>query len=120
VADTVLIVDDHAGFRRLARRMLEAGGLTVVGEAEDGASAVAAARELDPWLVLLDVMLPDADGFAVAERIAQTARHARVVLTSSRELDDLRTRLERTPARGFIPKDELSAERLVAIAQTRP
>jgi DNA-binding NarL/FixJ family response regulator len=117
VGDTVLIVDDHAGFRRLGRRMLEAGGLTVVGEADDSASAIAAARELDPGLVLLDVMLPDGDGFAVAERIAQTATRARVVLTSSRELDDLRTR---TPARGFMPKGELSAEGRVAIAQLRP
>jgi DNA-binding NarL/FixJ family response regulator len=120
VGDTVLIVDDHAGFQRLARRMLEAGGLTVVGETDDSASAIAAARELDSGLVLLDVMLPDGDGFAVAERIAQTATRARVVLTSSRELDDLRTRLDRTPARGFMPKGELSAEGLVAIAQLRP
>jgi len=66
----VLIVDDHAGFRRLARRLLEASGLTVVGDASDGASAVAAARALDPDLVLLDVVLPDSDGFAVAEQIA--------------------------------------------------
>jgi DNA-binding NarL/FixJ family response regulator len=116
VAWTVLIVDDHAGFRRLARRMLEAGGLTVVGEAQDGASALAATQALDPQLVLLDVLLPDVDGFAVAERIADTSARARVVLTSSREVDDLRTRLERTSACGFLPKDELSGEALVAIA----
>jgi DNA-binding NarL/FixJ family response regulator len=118
VAQTVLIVDDHAAFRRFARRMLEAGGLTVIGEAADGASGVAAARELDPDLVLLDVMLPDGDGFAVAERLA--GGRARVVLTSSREVADLGTRLERTPARGFIPKAELSAAELVAIARGRP
>jgi DNA-binding NarL/FixJ family response regulator len=112
VAETVLIVDDHEAFRGFARRMLEAGGMTVIGEAGDGESAVAAARELDPDLVLLDVMLPDTDGFAVAERIAGRAR---VVLTSSRELDDLRERLACTPARGFIPKAELSAEALRAL-----
>jgi DNA-binding NarL/FixJ family response regulator len=114
VAETVLIVDDHAGFRRFARRMLEAGGLTVVGEAEDGASAVAAAGRLDPDVVLLDVQLADEDGFAVAE---QLAGRAAVVLTSSHELEDLRTRLERTSARGFIPKAELSAEALVRAAR---
>ena len=117
MAETVLIVDDHEAFRRFARRLLEAGGLDVIGEAADCASAVVAARELDPDLVLLDVMLPDSDGFAVAEQIAQAGARARVVLTSSRELDDLRVRLERSPARGFIPKDELSAGALVAIAR---
>jgi DNA-binding NarL/FixJ family response regulator len=117
VPQTVLIVDDHAGFRRLARRTLEAGGLTVIGEAQDGASALAATAALDPELVLLDVLLPDSDGFAVAEGIRRASPRACVVLTSSREIDDLRSRLQRTSARGFLPKDELSAEALVAIAQ---
>jgi DNA-binding NarL/FixJ family response regulator len=101
----VLIVDDHDGFRRFAKRLLEAGGLNVIGEAADGRTAIAAAAELQPDVVLLDVKLPDADGFTVAEQIA-----APVVLTSSHELDDLRTRLERSAARGFLPKDDLSAE----------
>jgi DNA-binding NarL/FixJ family response regulator len=117
VGQTVLIVDDHESFRGLARRVLEAGGLTVIGEAGDGVSGVAAAQELDPDLVLLDVMLPDGDGFAFAERIAQTAGRARVVLTSSREVEDLRARLERTSARGFIAKDDLTAAAVLAVAQ---
>jgi DNA-binding NarL/FixJ family response regulator len=110
VPHTVLIVDDHAGFRHFARRLLEAGGLTVIGEAETAQTAMIAAEKLQPDVVLLDVMLPDGDGFAVAERVAAT-----VILTSSHELDDLRTRLERSPARGFIPKDDLSAEAVVAL-----
>ena len=110
MAQTVLIVDDHEGFRRFARRLLESGGLTVIGEATDGASAIAAAEELDPDLVLLDVMLPDGDGFAVAERIAQP-----VVLTSSHAQDDLSARLARTSARGFVRKDDLSTEALLEI-----
>ena len=114
MVNTVLIVDDHAGFRRFAKRLLEAGGLTVIGEAHDGASAVAATRELGPDVVLLDVKLPDGDGFAVAGEIARTAA---VVLTSSHEVDDLRTRLANTPARGFISKDDLSAEALVSVAR---
>jgi two-component system nitrate/nitrite response regulator NarL len=115
VATTVLIVDDHASFRRFARRLLEAGGLTVIGEAHDGASALAAADELDPDIVLLDVQLPDRSGFQIAARLTDRA----VVLTSSHELDDLKTRLDRTPARGFIAKDELSAEAVLEIASRR-
>jgi DNA-binding NarL/FixJ family response regulator len=112
VSHTVLIVDDHEGFRRFAKRLLEAGGLTVVGEASDAATAITAAKELSPDIVLLDVMLPDGDGFAVSEQITSA-----VILTSSHELDDLRTRLDRSPARGFIPKDDLSAEAVVALVR---
>ena len=110
MSPTVLIVDDHASFRGFARRLLEAGGLTVVGEAGTAAQAIASARELSPDVVLLDVKLPDGDGFAVAEEITTA-----VVLTSSHELDDLRTRLERSSARGFIPKDDLTADAVVAL-----
>jgi len=62
---TLLIVDDHPGFRSLARRLLEAGGFEVVGEAADGHAAIAAARTLRPDVVLLDIQLPDIDGFEV-------------------------------------------------------
>jgi DNA-binding NarL/FixJ family response regulator len=112
VAQTVLIVDDHAGFRRFAKRLLEAGGLTVVGEAEDAAAGLAAARRLEPDIVLLDIKLPDRDGFEIAGEIAQA-----VVLTSSHELDDLRARLERSTARGFIPKHDLTADALTRLAR---
>ena len=119
VSETVLIVDDHAGFRRFARLLLEAGGLTVVGEVGDGGSAVETVRELAPDLVVLDVLLPDMDGFVVAEQIAADNPRVRVVLTSSREREELRARLERSRARGFIPKAELSAERVIAVAGVR-
>jgi DNA-binding NarL/FixJ family response regulator len=113
---TVLIVDDHAPFRRLARRLLEAGGFVVVGEASDGASALAAAAALRPELVLLDVLLPDLDGSVVARRLAALAEPPLVVLTSSRDRVELGTRLADAPAAGFLQKDELSASRLAAVA----
>jgi DNA-binding NarL/FixJ family response regulator len=114
---TVLIVDDHAGFRHFARGLLEATGLSVVGEAEDGRSALDAVAKLRPGLVLLDVMLPDLDGFAVADRLSALAQPPAVVLTSSRDSRDFGERLSRSAARGFIRKDDLSGaalERLIA------
>ena len=68
---TVLIVDDHPNFRASVRRLLVDAGYEVVGEAPDGASALAAARELRPAIVLLDVQLPDLDGFEVALRLSR-------------------------------------------------
>jgi DNA-binding NarL/FixJ family response regulator len=116
MAWTVLIVDDHAGFRSFARRLLEADGFTVVGEVGDGASALTAAADLRPELVLLDVMLPDTDGFEVARELADRGADARVVLTSSREADEFSDRLGRSPAHGFIHKDDLSGAALAAFA----
>lgn len=115
---TVLIVDDHVGFRGFARRLLEASGYAVVGEAEDGASALRAAETLRPELVLLDVLLPDTDGFEVAERLAERDHGAAVVLTSSRDASDFGARLDQSPAKGFIHKDDLSAAALASLAGT--
>jgi DNA-binding NarL/FixJ family response regulator len=112
---TALVVDDHPSFRRFARRLLEAGGFVVVGEAGNGASALAGARDTCPDLVLLDVLLPDANGFEVAERLAAEPRPPVVVLTSSRSAADLEASLERTSARGFISKRDLTTESLAAL-----
>lgn len=114
---SVLIVDDHPSFRASARRMLEASGYSVVGEAADGEAAIAAAGELDPDLVLLDVQLPDLDGFEVAARIAALADGApAIVLTSSRERSDFGEAVAESPARGFIAKSELSGETFAELA----
>jgi DNA-binding NarL/FixJ family response regulator len=115
VAPTVLIVDDHADFRAFARALLEASGYEVVGEAHDGASALAAAHALRPGLVLLDVQLPDVDGFAVCERLAEDDGAPVVVLTSSRDASSFRRRLGDSSARGFIAKAELSGAGLAAL-----
>ena len=115
---TVLIVDDHEGFRVSARKLLELDGLTVVGEAADGASALVLARELRPQVVLLDVALPDGSGFDVAERLAGVP--SKVVLTSSRERRDFGERIRRSRALGFVPKDRLSGAALYALVGGRP
>jgi DNA-binding NarL/FixJ family response regulator len=109
---SVLIVDDHAGFRLSARRILEADGYEIAGEAEDGRTAIEATRRLRPDVVLLDVQLPDTDGFEVAREIAGHADPPTVVLTSSHDREDFGDAL---PAGvGFVPKDELSGAALVA------
>jgi DNA-binding NarL/FixJ family response regulator len=108
VSRTVLIVDDHPSFRASARRMLEGEGYRVVGEAADGAEALRAARELEPEVILLDVRLPDLDGFAVARRITGRAPAPAVILISSREVDEWEGAATEVGARGFIPKAKLS------------
>jgi CheY-like chemotaxis protein len=109
MAARVLIVDDHPAFRAAARRLLELEGYDVVGEAEDGLSAIAAARALRPDFILLDVQLPDLDGFEVAEQLSGDENPPAVVLTSSRDRSDYGPCLATTPACGFLPKAELSA-----------
>jgi len=108
MATTVLIVDDHTAFRSRARRMLEAEGFEVVGEAGDGASGVAAARRLTPDVVLLDLQLPDTTGFAVAQEIAGDFA---VVITSTHDDEDIGAMARRSGACGFVSKSELSAPR---------
>ena len=107
-AHRVLVVDDHPSFRRCARSLLTAEGFEVVGEAEDGASAVALATELAPELVLLDVQLPDTDGFEVAARLLARNPGLAIVLVSSRESSDYGPLIERSGARGFVCKGDLS------------
>lgn len=114
---TLLIVDDHASFRFFARQLLEADGFVVVGEVGDGEAAIRVTGELNPEIVLLDVMLPDADGFAVCARISQGTDPPAVVLTSSRDASGYRRRLDESAARGFIPKAELSGAALTALVK---
>jgi CheY-like chemotaxis protein len=82
VTRSVLLVDDDPEFRGLARRLLAASGLTVVGEAGSVAAALAAVERFEPAAVLLDVELPDGDGIALARVLAALPWRPRVVLTS--------------------------------------
>jgi DNA-binding NarL/FixJ family response regulator len=106
--ERVLIVDDHPPFRIVARRLLERAGYVVSGEAGDVAGALAAAAAQAPDAVLLDVQLPDGDGFALAAALAADGGPI-VVLISSREAGDYGTRIVECGARGFISKSKLSA-----------
>lgn len=99
----------------MARALLESEGYEVVGEAASGAAALRATEEVRPDLVLLDVQLPDLDGFEVAERIARLQPMTQIVLTSSRDGEDYGRCIEESAARGFVPKAELSGPRLAAL-----
>ena len=111
---TVLIVDDNERFRTRVRRLLEAAGYTVVGEAADGESAVEAVRRDPPDVVLLDMRLPDMSGLVVAERLARLPRAPAVVITTTYDPDDFGDP-DALCARGIVPKSELSAETLAAV-----
>ena len=119
---TLLIVDDHAAFRSTARALLECDGWDVLGEAGDGTSALTAARTLKPDVVLLDVRLPDIDGFAVAERLTAEGAGPAVIVTSSSDDPLYPDRARRTGARGFVAKLDLSGAALQRVLDeaTRP
>ncbi len=116
----VLIVDDNDAFRAAARQLLERGGFVVVAEAGDGAAGLQAAREHAPDVVILDVQLPDLDGFEVAERLRALDVAPKVILTSSLDGADFGALVARSSAVGFVPKSELSAQAIKALlAPTR-
>jgi DNA-binding NarL/FixJ family response regulator len=112
---SVLIVDDHPSFRASARALLEAEGFEVVGEAPDGETALEAADELRPDVVLLDVQLPGMDGFQVASRLTRNGAGPSVVLVSSRDGSDFGPLVAESGAKGFVPKAELTGARIAAL-----
>jgi DNA-binding NarL/FixJ family response regulator len=112
VPPTVLIVDDHNVFRTVARALLESDGFDVVGEAPDGGAGLTAAHDLCPDVVLLDVRLPDTDGFAVAERLTAGGNGPAVIVTSSSDDPLYPGRALRSGARGFVAKHDVSGAAL--------
>lgn len=113
----VLVIDDHAGFRASARTLLEQGDFAVVGEADDGLSGLAAAATLRPDIVLLDIVLPDIDGFEVARRLLESEGRPTVVLVSTRDEGDYGGRVAGLGVRGFIQKSRLSIGALDALVR---
>jgi DNA-binding NarL/FixJ family response regulator len=112
---TVLIVDDHPSYRAIARNVLETDGFVVVGTASDGESGVAATLQLAPDVVLLDVELPDIDGFEVAARLRRAGSATAIVLASSRDGADFGSLVAESGARGFIAKAELTGDAIRAL-----
>jgi DNA-binding NarL/FixJ family response regulator len=112
---SVLIVDDHDGFRARAREMLGSAGYHVAGEAADGAGGIGAARRLRPGVVVLDVQLPDITGFEVARVLLAGPSPPVVVLVSAREAADYGSLIERSGAAGFLSKADLTARSLGAV-----
>jgi DNA-binding NarL/FixJ family response regulator len=115
VIRTILIVDDHASFRTIARLVLESEGFVVVGDATSGEAGVAEIVRLSPDVVLLDIGLPDIDGFEVAARLRAAGVGSEIIFTSSRDASDFGSLLTGFGARGFIAKAELSGETLRAL-----
>ena len=112
---TILIVDDDPRFRTQAREVLEADGFVVIGEAVDGASGLEAAQTLRPEFVLLDIGLPDIEGFEVARTLAVHGPPPWVVLTSSRDARAYGRRLTNGHSLGFIPKERISGPAIRAL-----
>jgi DNA-binding NarL/FixJ family response regulator len=117
MARTIVIVDDHAGFRAQARALLVAAGYDVVGEAEDGTTALSQVRELSPEVVLLDVQLPDTTGFEVARSLHEDPDPPAIILVSSRDASDYGGSIRRSGAQGFVSKMDLSARALAVILE---
>ena len=111
----VLIVDDNNAFRAAARQLLERGGFVVVAEAGDGVEGLRAAKKHTPDLAIVDVQLPDLDGFEVAERLGALELAPEVILTSSLDGTDFGALVASSSALGFVPKAELSARAIEAL-----
>jgi CheY-like chemotaxis protein len=111
----VLLVDDNSDFRNAARRLLERHGFAVVAEAETGIAGVERAQERRLDLALVDVQLPDIDGFEVAARLSRLEVPVEVILTSSLDGADFGALVAGSSALGFVPKAELSASAIEAL-----
>ena len=117
MAIDLLLVDDDAAFRAAARAVLGEAGFGVTAEAGTAREALDAVARLRPGLVLLDVQLPDLDGFEVLRRLRALPGAPSVVLISTREAADYGRRIGDSGAVGFITKAQLSGAMLHATLQ---
>ncbi len=107
----ILLVDDHPVVRHGLRGMLDAEpDLTVVGEASSGTAGVAAARELTPDIVLMDLRMPDGDGVQATGQILEVLPAAKVVVLTTYETDRDILRAIEAGASGYLLKDASPAE----------
>jgi DNA-binding NarL/FixJ family response regulator len=112
----VLIADDHAGFRAgLAALLATERGLELVGQASDGAEAVARALQLQPDVVLMDLGMPEVDGVTATRRILETSPHVAVLVLTMAAADDAVFDALRAGARGYLLKGADRAELVRAI-----
>jgi len=112
---TAVVIDDHLAVRDMTRRLIEAAGHRVLGEAATAAEGIEVVRELDPDVVVLDIVLPDQSGFDVARTLKDDGTDATIVLMSSHELDDLGGSVEESGADAFISKSDISLDSLRAL-----
>ena len=101
----LLVVDDVPLFRAGLSSALKEAGFDVVGEADSAEGAVAKSEELQPDLVLLDVLMPGLSGLDVVEKISAAAPEAKVVLLTGSESEDDMLHALKSGARGYIVKD---------------
>ena len=111
----LLIVDDSPEVLAIARELLERQGVVVLGVALDSATALRAAAEQRPDVVLVDIDLGGESGFDLIERFDPGVR---VVLTSTHASGDFADLIESSRALGFLPKSELSATAIEALVAT--
>jgi CheY-like chemotaxis protein len=104
---SILVVDDDATFRRLARLLLAAHGLDVVAEAASVSEARSAAMQARPDGALVDVELPDGDGFELAAQLASLPWRPRVVVTSTNAANGSASEASRVGAQAFVAKTDL-------------
>jgi DNA-binding NarL/FixJ family response regulator len=117
VERTILLVDDDELFRRWAIAWLRAEGYDIVGEADRADTAVSWVRRLRPEVVLVDVQLPDLDGFELTELLRAEPQAPAIVLISSRDAADYGNRISASGARGFLRKDQLTADAIERLLQ---
>lgn len=103
-----MIVDDQAGFRTVARRLLEARGYEVVAEAASGATAIDAVEHHDPSALLLDVRLGDDNGFGVCGALTRSHPDLAVLLASDGDYEHMDEQIAACGARGFVRKSHLA------------
>src|SRR3954452_21832884 len=114
---SVLVVDDDDAFRGLVTRILRSWGHVVIGEAGSVAEALTRADALQPDTVLVDIGLPDGDGFSLTKELRTRTWPMRVVLFSSDADRTTASAAERAGAAGFVPKDEMSGHAMRSLVE---